>query len=204
MGLHLVEDLIENHRRFIERAILNKEVWSIVQTEMGKPLLYPSNAEPTILVIPVWSDKAYAARHCNDEMIAHGYQPLSLELNHFINHDLYSFFKEGFLVGTNWNFDLAGLEKNPLELNNELVKAMLFQTQIKPEYLQNLDDCHALIYRLSQSLAYHVIETEFNLPNAPQSSQDYLQTEISKGKLLIEEAGFDIDALYQPESRPQS
>jgi hypothetical protein len=203
MTFHLMADLMENHKRFIERSIANKEVWSI-QVE-GRRLLYESHDEEGAFVIPVWSDKTYAVYQCNKrnkDKNTKEHTPLSIELDHFINHDLYSFYKEGILVGTNWNFDLAGLEKDPLKLVNEFVKTIQQQKKINNFRWQDLTECHVLIYRLSESLAFHVIETELALPYAPESAQIYMQTEILKAKTLIHEAGYDIDELYPPESRP--
>jgi hypothetical protein len=201
MELYLTADLMENHRRFIEESIANKEVWSI-QIE-GKPLLYQSSNDSSNFIVPLWSEKLYAAYHCKKEKSAGEGMPFSIKLDSFISHDLYSFYKESLLVGTNWNADLAGYEIDPLQLGDEFIKAIQPQAKINLDRYKKLTECHALIYQLSQSLAYHVIETEFTLPYAPEPAKSFLQTEVVKGKVLIHDAGFNMDELYPPERRPQ-
>ena len=58
-----------------------------------------------------------------------------------------------------------------------------------------------LIERLCRSLAFHVIESEITLSFSEGDTSDWAR-EVAEARQLIAEAGFDIDVLYPPETRP--
>jgi hypothetical protein len=113
-GFHLVADLEANHSRFVERVRDHGDVRGI-RNEQGI-LMYPSNHLEETWGYPFWSDHAYAKRHC----VGNDRNPFSINFDSFIDVWLQGLHKDGHLVGTNWNADLAGLEIEPYELAIEL------------------------------------------------------------------------------------
>src|SRR5262249_8679778 len=118
----LKQDSIDNHKRFIKKAIENKCVWFILTPEEKfagcASHEYEDEEGMPLLVIPVWSDKAYASRHLKEEWSNYRIESIDLEI--FIHGMLPDFHKNNILVGTNWNAHLLGLEKDPLDLIEEL------------------------------------------------------------------------------------
>lgn len=121
--LGLKQDSIDNHNRFIRRAVENKSVWYIAQPN-GDLLGFPSNdvededEDNAATVIPFWSDEAYAKRHLKDVLSDH--TVLSIDLESFIEGILKDFHQQQILVGTNWDAHLIGLEIDPIDLAKEL------------------------------------------------------------------------------------
>jgi hypothetical protein len=115
MSTHLPADLKANYERFIERVRSTHMVWGL--KDEGGWAVCPSN-EYECDVYVFWSDEAYARQHCTDDWS--GYQPESIELESFLEDWLPGMEHDGYLVGVQFNADLAGLEVEPAELALEL------------------------------------------------------------------------------------
>jgi hypothetical protein len=115
MSLHLTADLQANYDRFVSRVRASGTVWSIKEGDGWA--LCPSNHQDCDLYV-FWSDEAYARQHCKEEWS--GYQPASISLDSFLENWLPGMAAEGFLVGVQFNSDLAGLEVEPSKLAHDL------------------------------------------------------------------------------------
>ena len=108
----------ERHQRFIERVLKLNHVWGL-KSKQGW-VVCPSNKEEGKEVMPFWSNRAYAAQCAKEEW--KGYEPTAISLEDFLTKWLSGMAKDGFLVGTNWNANLIGLESDPFVLKAELEK----------------------------------------------------------------------------------
>lgn len=117
MAFHLISDLNDNHRRFVERVKESGVVWGL-KAEDGWAIC-PSN-EHDCNVMPFWSDEAYARRCAVKEWSGH--TPTAIDIDSFIDHWLRGMHEDGMLVGTNFNADMAGLEVEPIDIAKELTE----------------------------------------------------------------------------------
>lgn len=115
--LHLTADSQANHERFIRRVKESRTVWRLKSKDGWA--VCPSNEYENTTVFPFWSDEAYAKRHCQNEWVK--YVPTAIDLDSFIDSWLKGMHDDGALVGTNWNFDLAGIEVEPIDLAKQLL-----------------------------------------------------------------------------------
>ena len=111
----------ERHERFVRRAVEGGEVWGLTDADGGSPVSQ-SNDDEERGVVPFWSDRAYAAQCAREEWAE--YEPLAIPLAAFVATELPRIAEAGFLVGTNWNVHLVGLEVEPSELAAELEAAI--------------------------------------------------------------------------------
>ena len=77
----------------------------------------PSNEYECDLYV-VWSDEAYAKQHCKDEWAS--YSPVEIPLESFLEDWLPGMDEDGYLVGVQFNSELAGLEVEPSKLGMDL------------------------------------------------------------------------------------
>ena len=117
MSLHLTADMQDNYDRFVRRVKRSGVVWGLKSDEGWA--VCPSN-EYDCDVYLFWSDEAYARRHCISKWA--GYKPTQIPLNEFIDTWLKGMDEAGELAGTNFNADLAGLEVEPIQLAEDLIK----------------------------------------------------------------------------------
>ncbi|MCC6738475.1 MAG: DUF2750 domain-containing protein [Planctomycetia bacterium] len=106
----------DRHRMFVTRVRQLKAVWGLRSSEGWA--VAPSNDEHAEGVYPFWSDRALAGRCAVDEWSA--YAPTRIGLTEFVERWLPGMQEDGFLVGTNWNSSLVGLEVLPADLAKEL------------------------------------------------------------------------------------
>lgn len=113
----------------MERVAASGEVWGL-RNEEGW-CCTPSNEEDEedyeagedeedegLMVIPFWSERAYAQQCAIEEWAI--YTPTAIPLELFLTEWLPGMDEQGDLAGTNWNADLVGLEIDPLELKAEI------------------------------------------------------------------------------------
>ena len=117
MSLHLTADMQDNYDRFVRRVKRSGVVWGLKSDEGWA--VCPSNEYDRDVYL-FWSDEAYARRHCISEWAE--YKPTQIPLNEFIDAWLKGMDEAGELAGTNFNADLAGLEVEPIQLAEDLIK----------------------------------------------------------------------------------
>lgn len=119
MSIQLEADSMENHRRFVERAVAGEVVWGL-KGQSGYASC-DSNSEPRRDVLVFWSDGPYARRaeaHFPDHV------PAPISLFDFLYRWLPGMQSDEVLAGTNWNGHLCGLEIEPDALREELIDAL--------------------------------------------------------------------------------
>ena len=115
-------DSIAAYDRFLERVIEKKSVWLLVDSEKDLSAACNSQQFFSAYVVPVWSDRAYAARVQSLFPFATTIERIPLET--FIEKTVPFLADHGELLGPNWNSDLAGLEVGPLEILEKLKKGL--------------------------------------------------------------------------------
>ena len=111
-------DSIAAYDRFIRRLSGGGAVWLIVDTAQDLPATCASNDDETVLVVPVWSDRAYAERV--QSRFGAGTQVEQVPLENFLTRTLPYLSDRRMRVGPNWNGDLAGLEVDPKDVGDRL------------------------------------------------------------------------------------
>ena len=111
--LGLQADSQAAYERFVQRVVESGLVWALHSEEEGW-CVSGSNDDEDVDVVPVWSDRAYAAQCARDEWAV--YEPTPIPLNEFMEGWLPGMAEAGDLAGTNWNAQLIGREVEPLEL----------------------------------------------------------------------------------------
>lgn len=115
MPLHLTADLQANYDQFISRVRKDKVIWGL-ESEDGWAIC-PSNDQDCDVYV-LWSDEAYAELHCQDEWAE--YSPSPIDLESFMEYWVPGMESDGYLVGVQFNADLAGLEVTPATLARDL------------------------------------------------------------------------------------
>ncbi len=115
-------DSIAAYDRFLERVIEKKSVWLLVDSEKDLPAACNSQQFSNVYVVPVWSDRAYAARVQSLFPFATTIERIPLET--FIVKTVPFLADHGELLGPNWNSDLAGLEVGPPEILEKLQEGL--------------------------------------------------------------------------------
>ena len=122
--LHNRQTLIENHERFVARAVESETVWGI---NIGTGFASCNSQEsPSLDVIMFWSDRAYAARSQKSEFP--DAEVDSIKLFDFLFRWLPGMQNDGVMAGTNWTADLAGLEIAPDQLQQQLFDSLPVET----------------------------------------------------------------------------
>ncbi len=111
-NLPLSNDLEENYDRFIVEAIECGCVWGL-ENEDGWALS-DSDTHRDASVMPFWSQPEYAQQHCVEEWADYKVIPISLE--ELLDDWLPGMHEDVILVGVNFNGEMEGLEKEPLDL----------------------------------------------------------------------------------------
>ncbi|MBI1300528.1 MAG: DUF2750 domain-containing protein [Alphaproteobacteria bacterium] len=109
-----------NHDRFIKRVVEFEKVYGIVEGE--DTIMYPSNDDPNVPVVPFFSDAAYAQGLV--EGIDINAEVKDMPLADFIFDFLTSLSERGARAGTNWTSDGRGFEFDPEELRQQIVDEM--------------------------------------------------------------------------------
>lgn len=115
MTKSLSDDFDENYARFLDEAIATGCVWGL-ESEEGWALC-PTNANPELDVMPLWSQPEYAQLHAEGDW-AH-YKVVAIALEELLDDWLPGMHDDVTLVGPNWNEQLEGDEMEPLDLLEE-------------------------------------------------------------------------------------
>jgi Protein of unknown function (DUF2750) len=113
--MHSFPDLKANYERFVARVRASNTVWGL-EDEEGWAVCPSNEYECDVYVF--WSDEADALQHCTEDWA--GYEPASIELESFLEHWLPGMERDGYLVGVQFNAELAGLEIEPGDLARDL------------------------------------------------------------------------------------
>lgn len=111
----LSDDFDINYDRFLEEAIETGCVWGLESDEGWA--LCPSEFNPDLEVLPLWSQPEYAQLHVVDEWSDYRVVPISLE--ELLDEWLPGLHDDITLIGPNWNPQLEGDEVEPLDLLEE-------------------------------------------------------------------------------------
>ena len=115
MSLHLTADLQANYERFVSRVSASETVWGLADDDGWA--ICPSNEYDCDLYV-FWSDEADARQHCKDEWSS--YEPTAIDLESFLENWIPGMESDGFMIGVQFNADLAGLEVQPSKLAGDL------------------------------------------------------------------------------------
>ncbi|HEY7884545.1 MAG TPA: DUF2750 domain-containing protein [Cellvibrionaceae bacterium] len=111
----LSDDFSENVDRFIVESIKTGCAWGLEGSD-GWALCESEKYDDTD-VMPLWSDRDLAARHCVEEWS--DYQPVAIALDELIDEWLPGMHEDVLLVGVNWTAAMEGEELEPLDLLQE-------------------------------------------------------------------------------------
>lgn len=114
----------EQHKKFIQQAVANGEIWGLDHEEEGTAMSASSDDEDTGIV-PFWSNKA-AAQACAKDGWAK-YELFSLDLPLFLEQTVIQLSNDELIIGTNWDPAMYGMEVHPIELALELVDELKAQ-----------------------------------------------------------------------------
>lgn len=116
----LSDNCEDNARRFIPEVIASGCVWGLSGPEGWA--LCASERSPEIDVMPFWSAETFARNHCADDWA--DYEPVAIDLMEYLEDWLPGMHKDIILVGINWNADLEGDELEPLDLLDDIDRAL--------------------------------------------------------------------------------
>lgn len=111
----LSDDFNQNADRFIMEAIQTGCVWGLEGADGWA--LCPSERYDDTDVMPLWSERSLAARHCVEEWS--DYQPVAVALDELLDDWLPGMHEDVLLVGVNWTAELEGDEWEPMDLLDE-------------------------------------------------------------------------------------
>lgn len=107
------------YKKFIESVSVSGVVWGLKEADESF-FVCESNEYEDTYVMAFWSERAYAKR-CAVGEISH-FEPSSIPLDIFMNNFLLGLDEDGLLVGLNWNSKLIGIEVEPAEVYEKLIK----------------------------------------------------------------------------------
>lgn len=107
------------YKKFIESVLISGVVWGLKEAD-DSFFVCESNEYEDTYVMAFWSERAYAKR-CAVGKISH-FEPSSIPLDIFMNNFLLGLNEDGLLVGLNWNSKLIGIEVEPAEVYEKLIK----------------------------------------------------------------------------------
>ncbi|WP_317933344.1 DUF2750 domain-containing protein [Halioxenophilus sp. WMMB6] len=116
----LGDDLDKNYDQFLIDALATGCVWGLEGPEGWA--LCDSESYPNSQVMPFWSQPEYAECHRLDEWQV--YEVVAVSTEEFLDDWLPGMHDDQFLVGVNWNEELAGVEVEPLDLLEDFDNAL--------------------------------------------------------------------------------
>jgi len=116
----LNDDLDANYNQFLTDAVDTGCVWGLEGPDGWA--LCDSESYPDAQVMPFWSQPEFAELHCVDEWRI--YKVVAVSTEEFLDDWLPGMHDDQFLVGINWNADLAGMEVEPLDLLEDFESAL--------------------------------------------------------------------------------
>lgn len=119
MDIDLTIHSKNRYKKFIESVSVSGVVWGLKEAD-DSFFVCESNEYEDTYVMAFWSERAYAKR-CAVGEISH-FEPSSIPLDIFMNNFLLGLDEDGLLVGLNWNSKLIGIEVEPAEVYEKLIK----------------------------------------------------------------------------------
>ncbi len=123
------------HKLFINRIIDNKIVWYL-SNKNGTAYSISNNDEETVILM-FWSDQAYTQQVKNNGF--DDYDIAKMDLFDFLYRWLPGMSGDNVLIGTNWTYDLIGLEFDPFELREKIENNM--PRELNQKYKMKYDKC---------------------------------------------------------------
>lgn len=125
------------YRLFIERTAATKLVWGLM-SKQGWANSH-SNHDEDVMVVPFWSDRAYAKACARDEWKQ--FTPESIHLADFLENWCPGMAEEGNLVGANWDANLFGKESGALDVALDILnKIKEMNSTIALRNYSNIDE----------------------------------------------------------------
>lgn len=110
----------KRYEKFIKEVSKTETVWGLkLKNEDGWAVALSNEYEDAEVML-FWSDKRLAKLCIAEEWIE--YEVNSITLENFMNNWLIGLDEDDLLVGLNWDFNLIGLEVEPIDLLNDLEK----------------------------------------------------------------------------------
>lgn len=122
-----------NHKRFIERIIQSETIWYLSHPDGVATSVSNDDESTTILLF--WSDRAYAKNAKRNEFSE--YKETSMDLFDFLFRWLPGMSGDKVLSGTNWTYDLIGIESDPFDLREQIEDKMPEEIKRKYEEIYN-------------------------------------------------------------------
>lgn len=135
---------------FIDKIIDNQEVYILEYKDeiaVAESVLFQNDVQEPVPVICFWSDKETALKCAKD--VWKNYKIQDICLVTFIEDYLVNVYNESLIVGVNFDDELKGIEADPLELINEIIKKLkVKKLNLEFEYFKNLNDLESQLHKL--------------------------------------------------------
>ena len=118
--MSLSEDPDDNYQQFFSDAMATGCVWGLQSPEGWA--ICESEKYPDTPVLPFWSQPEYASAHQKDDWAA--YELIPIALDEWLDEWLPGMHDDVLLVGVNWDDELLGIEKEPLDILEEFERAL--------------------------------------------------------------------------------
>ena len=118
--LHDQATIRDNHERFLRRVVESETVWGL-DTGCGFAWCESNEADDREVIV-FWSDRAYAERAQKTEFTDCSVK--SISLFDYLFRWLPGMANDEVFAGTNWTADLAGLEIEPEDLQEQILNEM--------------------------------------------------------------------------------
>ena len=129
--IKLSADAQANHERFIARAIDSEAVWVL---EHEESIAYVDAGGDDEVALLFWSERAHAKRA--RKVMFKEYEVVELSLFEFVFKWLSGMADDEVLAGVIWTDDLTGLEVDPEQLQDDILKAM--DQEVRDRYFDAL------------------------------------------------------------------
>lgn len=110
----------KRYEKFIKEVSKTETVWGLKLKNKDGWAVVLSNEYEDAEVMLFWSEKRLAKLCIVEEWME--YEVNSITLENFMNNWLIGLDEDDLLVGLNWDFNLIGLEVEPIDLLNDLEK----------------------------------------------------------------------------------
>ncbi|MDN3549535.1 DUF2750 domain-containing protein [Mucilaginibacter aquaedulcis] len=114
------ETIESKYQLFINRVAATKLVWAL-KSKDGWANSH-SNDDEAIIVIPFWSDRAYAKVCAKDDW--KGYLPVEIPLADFLENWCVELAENEVLAGINWDANMFGKESEALSVALDILKQL--------------------------------------------------------------------------------
>ena len=110
----------KRYKQFIDDIIENKTVWGLNLKDKDGWAVAISNEYEDTEVMTFWSNEVYAKACIKEEW--DNYEACSISLENFLDNWLTGLNDDELMAGVNWDMNLIGLEVEPLDLLDDILK----------------------------------------------------------------------------------